>query len=65
MKKSHSLKAGMFLKFKAISKDEFFDIQEQVAKKSIKRKFMSIKIIEASINSSLQDFGRKNLLNLA
>lgn len=59
------LKAGMFLKFKAISKDEFFDIQEQVAKKSIKRKFMSIKIIEASINSSLQDFGRKNLLNLA
>lgn len=46
MKNSTLLKAGMFLKFKAISKDEFFEIQEQVAKKSIKRKFMSIKSLK-------------------
>ncbi|ELK0978622.1 TPA: carboxyltransferase domain-containing protein, partial [Campylobacter jejuni] len=37
------LKAGMFLKFKAISKDEFFDIQEQVAKKVYQKEIYEYK----------------------
>lgn len=37
----------------------FLRSKSKLLKKSIKRKFMSIKIIEAFINSSLQDFGRK------
>lgn len=32
------LKAGMFLKFRAIDRDEFYTIKEQVAKKSYKKK---------------------------
>lgn len=37
------LKAGMFLKFKAISKDEFFEIQEQVAKKIYQKEIYEYK----------------------
>lgn len=37
------LKAGMFLKFKVISKDEFFEIQEQVAKKVYQKEIYEYK----------------------
>ncbi|EEY3458658.1 5-oxoprolinase subunit PxpB [Campylobacter jejuni] len=37
------LKAGMFLKFKAISKDEFFKIQEQVTKKVYQKEIYEYK----------------------
>lgn len=43
MKKSHSFKSGYVLKFKAISKDEFFDIQEQVAKKVYQKEIYEYK----------------------
>lgn len=33
----------MFLKFKAISKDEFFEIQEQVAKKDYQKEIYEYK----------------------
>ncbi|EAH5258421.1 carboxyltransferase domain-containing protein, partial [Campylobacter coli] len=37
------LKAGMLLKFKAISKDEFYDIKEQVLKKSYQKEIYEYK----------------------
>ncbi|ENT7374541.1 allophanate hydrolase, partial [Campylobacter coli] len=37
------LKAGMLLKFKAISKDEFYDIKEQVLKKAYQKEIYEYK----------------------